>query len=298
MLKRTIVIQKPSRLRIEQNQLLIDQESLHTVPLEDIGVLIVEDRQCTLSAPCLAACAEYNIALLTCNHQHLPISLSLPLSGHSTFSERARLQIAASQTLKKAIWQQLIQYKILRQANVLEYTGATSLARKSRRYASEVKPGDPDNLEARVAQYYWSTYWPDFNRSRGGEHPNSWLNYGYALLRASCARALVGSGLLPVLGVFHRNKYNPYCLADDLMEPFRPFIDWRVWNLAQEFPANENDPLPQIVKVELLKSLSITVRLDGKRSPLMTAVQHTANSLAQVYMGEKRKLRLPEFASE
>lgn len=296
MLKRTILIQNASRLRIEQNQLVIEQEGLRTVPLEDIGVLIIEDRRSSITAPCLAACAENNIALISCNQQHLPVSLSLALSGHSTFSERARKQIGASETLKKALWQQIVQFKIARQADVLELTGSPSMARKARRYAGEVKSGDSENLEARVAQFYWTNFLPGFNRSPKGEFPNSWLNYAYALLRATCARAIVGAGLLPVLGVFHRNKYNPYCLADDLMEPYRPFIDWRVWQLVQEHGEPPEEELSQAVKVELLKTLTLTVRLSNKQSPLLTAAQHSAYSLAQVYLGEKRKLRLPEFS--
>lgn len=295
MIKRTLVISNPARLSTRQQQLLIENENgEHSVPIEDIGFLILEDRRISLTAYLLSVCSDNNVAVISCDSQHLPTGIHLSLTGHSTYSERSRKQLNSSQALKDNLWGQIISSKIAGQADVLRMMGAASAFRKLSRYSKEVQSGDPDNLEATAAQTYWPNYRDGFYRARNGPHPNAWLNYGYALVRACTARAIVGSGLMTVHGVFHRNKYNPHCLADDLMEPYRPFVDYRVWQLLQEHP-DDTERLPKIVKVELLKLLSSTVVIRNQKSPLMNGVQHTANSLAQIFLGEKRKLILPRF---
>ena len=219
----------------------------------------------------------------------------LPLSGNTTQSERFRNQIDASLPLKKQLWQQTIRQKILNQATVLnKNTGA--IVKNMQVWANEVKSGDPDNLEARAATYYWRYLFPtlpNFVRGREGDPPNNLLNYGYAILRACVARGLVGSGLLPTLGIHHHNRYNAYCLADDIMEPYRPFVDDLVINIMQEYP--DYSELTRSIKAALLTIPSLDVMLDGKRSPLMIAVGQTTASLAKCFNGELRKIAYPEL---
>lgn len=207
-----------------------------TVPIEDIGIIILDDRQITITQGLMEKLLENNCAIITCDSSHLPAGLMLPLYGHSLQSERFRQQIDASLPLKKQLWQQTIQCKISNQASVLEYvTGEIHGNMKA--WAGKVKSGDTDNMEARAAAYYWKNIFPDnedFIRDRYEAEPNNLLNYGYAILRAVIARALVASGLLPTLGIHHHNRYNAYCLADDIMEPYRPYIDKLVLDISRK----------------------------------------------------------------
>lgn len=295
MIKRSIVISNPARLSSGTQQLVIkNDDGEHKVPLEDIGFLIVESRQCTMTSALLDDCGKFNIALVSCDESHMPSGLHLPMSSHSTYTQRVRKQLEATDSLKDNIWKQLVSAKVARQGDVLAYMGNMAGYRKAMRYSKEVTSGDSTNIEATCAQMYWPQFSPYFFRAQNGPHPNSWLNYGYAIVRAATARAIVGAGLLPVSGVFHKNKYNPYCLADDLMEPYRPFVDRVVYDLKDKIDPEE-ERLPKEVRIELLKLLTATVQIKGQQSPLMNAVQHTAYSLAQIYIGEKRKLELPEF---
>src|SRR5690606_23665243 len=229
MIKRTLMFSNPAYLSHRNSQLVIsfpekDKEE-RTVPIEDIGVLLLENQQITISHGCIAALLQNNVAVISCDASHMPTGLILPLDGGHTQAERFRYQIEASLPLKKQLWQQTIQQKIYNQARVLDILGYD--VDNMYRWSKAVRSGDPDNFEGRAAAYYWQTIFSKymaFNRHRAGEPPNNLLNYGYAILRAVVARALVSSGLLPTLGIFHRNKYNAYCLADDIMEPYRPFV--------------------------------------------------------------------------
>lgn len=236
-----------------------------------------------------------NCAIITCDSTSLPVGLMLPLCGNTTQSERFRNQIDASLPLKKQLWQQTVRQKILNQATVLnKNTGA--IVKNMQVWANDVKSGDPDNYEARAAAYYWRNIFPtlpNFVRGREGEPPNNLLNYGYAILRACVARGLVGSGLLPTLGIHHHNRYNAYCLADDIMEPYRPFVDDLVINIMQQYP--DYSELTLSIKAALLTIPSLDVMLDGKRSPLMIAVGQTTASLAKCFNGELRKIAYPEL---
>ena len=308
MIKRTLYFGNPSYLSLKQNQLVLRlpevekndtlpesfrKEAHATIPIEDIGVVVLDHQQITLTQGLLEALLENNCAVITCDKQRLPVGLMLPLCGNSTQTERFRYQLQASLPLQKQLWQQTIMAKIENQAAVLRDVRGLNVV-NMQRWAMEVRSGDAMNLEARAAAYYWKEAFPmieDFKRDREGVAPNNMLNYGYAILRAVVARALVGSGLLPTWGMHHRNKYNAYCLADDVMEPYRPYVDRLVMFLYDKYGAIET--LEKQHKAELLSVPTLDVTINGKRSPLMVAVGLTTSSLHKCYAGEARKIVYP-----
>lgn len=308
MIKRTLCFSNPAYLSLRNSQLVIKlpevetnsslpesfkAEATKTIPIEDIGIVVLDNKRITITQGVLEALLENNCAVITCNESHLPIGMHLPLVGNSTQTERMRNQIEASLPLKKQLWQQTISAKILNQATILKQIRGTEV-RNMLKWASEVKSGDSENLEARAAVYYWQNAFPmieDFSRSREGVSPNNLLNYGYAILRAIVARALVSSGLLTTLGIHHRNKYNAYCLADDIMEPYRPYVDRLVMQLYDKYPDCEE--LTKELKAELLQIPVLDVMISNKRSPLMIAVSITTSSLQKCYAGESRKIIYP-----
>ena len=308
MIKRTLCFTNPAYLSLKNNQLVIKlpevetnsslpesfrAETIKTIPIEDIGVVVLDNKRITITQGVLEALLENNCAIITCNESHLPIGMHLPLVGNTTQTERMRFQIEASLPLKKQLWQQTISAKIQNQALVLRQIRGTEV-RNMLKWASEVKSGDSENLEARAAVYYWQNAFPmieNFTRSREGVSPNNLLNYGYAILRAIVARALVSSGLLTTLGIHHRNKYNAYCLADDIMEPYRPYVDRLVMQLYDKYPNCEE--LTKELKAELLQIPVLDVVISGKKSPLMIAVSTTTSSLQKCYSGELRKIVYP-----
>ncbi len=243
----------------------------------------------------IAELLENKVAVITCNDKRMPTGLLLPLHGNTIYNERFRYQLEASLPLRKQLWQQTIQRKIENQAKVLEMCTDVSY-RNLQVMAREVKSGDSDNYEAQAAVYYWKNDFsdlPGFVRSREGEPPNNILNYGYAILRAVVARALVVSGLLPVMGIHHHNRYNAYCLADDIMEPYRPFVDKLIIDIRSKM--NIPEELTNDIKRELLAIPVLDVKIEGKRSPLMMAVAQTTASLAKCFIGEIRKIAFPVF---
>lgn len=310
MIKKTLYFGNPAYLSMRNKQLVIQlpevvkndtlpetfkADAVKTIPIEDIGVMVLDNKQITISHGLMEALLENNCALITCNSNRMPVGLMLPLAGNTTQTERFREQIDASVPLKKQLWQQTVQAKIENQAYVLEeQTGV--VVKNMRVWANDVKSGDPDNYEARAAVYYWNNIFPNisgFTRGREGIPPNNLLNYGYAILRAVVARSLVASGLLPTLGIHHRSKYNAYCLADDIMEPFRPFVD----NLVLEILESGADisELSQEIKAKLLNIPVLDVVINEQRSPLMIAVGQTTASLFKCFSGEIRKIKYPSF---
>lgn len=301
MIKRTLYFSNPAYLNLKDQQLQIDlphlklmgeEDSKKSVAIEDIGIVILDNQQITITHACMVALLANNVALITCDKSHLPTGLLLPLDGNNTQSEKFRYQIDASLPLKKQLWQQTIQQKILNQAAVLFERGIP--CENMIHWAKAVKSGDPDNYEGRAAAYYWKHVFPkkiEFFRGREGDPPNNLLNYGYAILRAIVARALVSSGLLPTLGIHHRNKYNAYCLADDVMEPYRPFVDQIVLKIIDK---GENFlELSTAIKSQLLSIASLDVSFERGTSPLMVGVQYTTASLAKCYEGGMRKINYP-----
>ena len=310
MIKKTLYFGNPAYLSLKNNQLLIrlpevvrnetmaetfKRDAVRIIPIEDIGVVVLDNSQITLTHGLMEKLLENNCALVMCDSKRMPYGMMLPLSGNTTQTERYRNQIDASQPLKKQLWQQTVEAKINNQAYVLSSTTGT-IVKNMHKWRMDIKSGDPDNYEARAAVYYWANLFPNiekFVRSREGVPPNNLLNYGYAILRAVVARSLVASGLLPTLGIHHRNKYNAYCLADDIMEPYRPFVDKQVIEIMGS--SSDITEITKEHKGDLLNIPVLDVIINDKRSPLMIAVQQTTASLAQCFMGEVRKIKYPSF---
>lgn len=308
MIKRTLYFGNPAYLNVRLNQLEIRlpevekndtlPESFKTsavkrIPVEDIGVVVLDNKQITITQGALGALLDNNVAVVTCDEHRMPSGLMLPLEANTTQSERFRHQIEASLPLKKQLWQQTIQAKILNQSSVL-YRQRQMDCGNMEAWAKQVKSGDADNLEGRAAAFYWQSLFggvKGFRRDREGVPPNNLLNYGYAILRAVVARSLVGSGLLPTLGIHHHNRYNAYCLADDIMEPYRPYVDKLVAEIVDS--GADISSLTTELKGKLLTIPILDVVINGRRSPLMVGVGMTTASLYKCYSGEIRKIAYP-----
>jgi CRISPR-associated protein Cas1 len=297
MIKRTLYFGNPAYLKTSNEQLVIemhDTGETKTAPIEDIGLLILDHQQITITQGLMAKLLANNVALITCDNTHHPVGLFLNLEGNTLQSQKFKAQIEASTPLKKQLWQQTVAAKIQNQANLLQRQ------REEAKFLFEliknVKSGDSENTEAQAAVYYWKRVFPEFlafKRDREGPPPNNLLNYGYAIVRATVARALIGSGLLPTLGIFHRNQYNAYCLADDIMEPYRPFVDKVVCDIIKM--NGKFLELGPSMKKQLLGVPAMDVVLDGQKSPLLNAVQRTTASLAKCFEGKSRKILYPEL---
>jgi CRISP-associated protein Cas1 len=282
MIKRTLYFGNPAYLSMRNAQLVIhlpdangmdDKAGYNTIAIEDIGVVILDHKQITITHGLMEALLANNTAMITCDSSRMPVGLMLPLSGNTTQSERFQAQIDASIPLtRKAVVKNMLAWVDI------------------------VKSGDSDNLEARAAAYYWANMFPDipdFRRGREGVPPNNLLNYGYAILRAVVARSLVASGMLPTLGIHHHNRYNAYCLADDIMEPYRPFVDKLVIEIIDS--GEDIKELSKTIKAKLLNIPVLDVTINNQRSPLMIAVGYTTASLAKCYLGESRRIAYPGF---
>lgn len=302
MIKRTLFFGNAAYLSTKNEQLVVsypDKEQRPiSVPIEDIGIVVVEHLQITFTNGLIEKLLANNVAIITCNQYHLPNGLLLPLTGHSEQTERFGVQIAASLPLKKNLWQQTISAKITNQGSLLREKGLPM--RKMDLWAKEVSSGDAHNHESQAAVFYWESLSPlltgakrNFRRGQHSESPNNLLNYGYAILRGITARAIVSSGMLPSLGIFHKNKYNAFCLADDIMEPYRPFVDAIVCRIVEK--DSQVTELTLDVKKQLLSIAGIDVMMDGKKSPLMVAMSRTTNSLYQCFEGNTRKLLYPKY---
>lgn len=295
MIKRTLFFSNAVCLTLKNKQLLIQNKETHeesSVPIEDIGFAIIENNQTYISIPAINALTENNAAVIFCNEKHLPFSMTLPLDCNSIQNQLFTAQIEATLPIKKKCWKEIIEQKIKNQALVLEKYNIDSI--KLKEYSSQVKSGDTTNREAIAAKLYWDLLIDvDWVRTRDGEYPNNLLNYGYAILRAAMARALIGSGLLPTLGIHHHNKYDAYALADDMMEPYRPYIDDEVLEYTKQNPECEEITIE--FKKKILNVLTRDVNIGKLTRPFMIALTITSSSLAKVFTGEAEKLSLPEF---
>ena len=306
MIKRTLYFGNPAYLSLSSRQLVIRKsesqkegaqgENICTRAIEDIGVIVIDHPQITLTSALIAALLDNNVALITCDSHHMPTGLLLPLSGNTIQSERFQAQVSASLPLKKQLWQQTVKQKIANQSTILrQFTSAETGCMD--KWSNDVRSGDADNLEGRAAAYYWKNLFAQeidhFKRGREEAAPNHLLNYGYAILRAIIARALVSSGLLPTLGIHHHNRYNAYCLADDIMEPYRPYVDAHVLVLLRQKGFQEE--LTQEDKAYLLQIPTLDVCVEGKRSPLLVAASLTTASVAKCFTGELRKISYPKL---
>ena len=309
MVKRTLYFGNPAYLgktngqmvvrlpEVEKNQELPEKfkkEAIANIPIEDIGVVIIDHQQVTITQGLLTALIENNASVIVCNETHHPTGLMLPLDMHNIQHERFKVQIEATIPLKKKLWQQTVEAKIGNQAEMLKKAGHDP--GRLMALAKSVKSGDPDNLEGQAAHLYWSGLFKnqfEFTRDRNGDPPNNLLNYGYAILRAITARSLVGSGLLPTLGIHHSNKYNAYCLADDIMEPYRPYVDDIVYKITSQ--GSDCTELTVELKKQMLAICTVDIHFEDERSPLMVGMQRTTASLAQCFEGERRRITYPEL---
>lgn len=310
MIKKTLYFGSPAYLSLKNAQMLIKlpeiakndtlpehikRQNEISRPIEDIGVVVIDNKQITITSGLLEALLENNCAVITCDSRSMPSGLLLPLYGNTTQNERFREQIDASIPLRKQLWQQTIQRKIANQAAVLRKCTAAE-TRCMQNWVKDVRSGDVENMEGRAAAYYWKNLFADiprFTRDRNGMPPNNMLNYGYSILRAVIARALVSSGLLPTLGIHHHNRYNAYCLADDIMEPYRPYVDKIVYDIVKKH--GYDIELNKEIKGLLLTIPVIDVIIGGKQSPLMIAASQTTASLYKCFNGELRNIAYPEI---
>jgi CRISPR-associated protein Cas1 len=294
MIKRVLCFENPARLSLKLAQMVVElQDVTRTLPIEDIGVVILDHKQITITHALIDALLANNVAIVTSNDKHLPVGLMLPLDGNTLQSERFRTQIDASEPLKKQMWQQTVVAKILGQAHVLgtQHIEHTNMLK----WAKDVRSGDTNNMEARAAAYYWRNMFEKdaFIRDPQGLPPNNLLNYGYSVIRAMMARALVGAGLLPTLGIHHHSCYDAYCLADDIMEPYRPFVDQKALEMWEKGEVTSDIFSEQ--KRELLGITTMDVTISGHRSPMMLAIQTTAQSVQKCFSGEARKIIYPDW---
>ena len=302
MIKKILCFSNRAYLSCRQRQLIIQnadpitgEPREYSRPIEDIGVVVVESEQVTLSSSLMSTLLENKVALIICDSKHMPSGLMLPMEGNTLQSERFRAQISASLPLKKQLWQQTVIMKIRNQGAVLRKANNMEIGNMLA-WASQVKSGDSENLEGRAAAYYWKNLFDEilgFSRRREGADPNGLLNYGYAILRAVIARSLVASGLIPTLGIHHSNKYNAYCLADDIMEPYRPYVDQMVLDIMRKHQLTPE--ISKETKKLLLTIPAIDVRIGKLTRPLMVAASMTSASLAKCYIGETRRLLYPEI---
>mgnify|MGYP005837676291 FL=1 len=300
MIKRTLYFGNPAYLKAKDEQMVVEypggNAESKSIPIEDIGVVILDSPQITITHVLLNKLLANNAAIITTDDRHMPSGLLYPIESNTLQSERFTAQLSASVPLKKQLWQQTVQAKIQNQAFLLKTIGID--IEPMRYWARSVRSGDPDNYEGRAAAYYWKNlfmgYTNDiFIRGRNGDEPNNLLNYGYAILRAVVARSLVASGLLPTLGIHHHNRYNAFCLADDLMEPYRPFVDRIVLEIVKA--GIDYTELTKEIKAKLLVIPAIDVVIDGMSSPLMIATQRTTASLYDCFEGASRKILYPSF---
>lgn len=297
MIKKTLYFENPAYLHLAHAQCVIrlkssTEETIKTIPVEDIGLIILDHPQISISQALCQKLIANNSAIVWCNEQHLPSGITLSMCGNDTYTEKLYYQLEASVPLKKQLWKQTIEYKIKNQALVLRklnkpYEDLLYLA-------DQVKSGDPYNVEAQAASRYWDKLLTPYETARGQFEgpPNNFLNYAYAILRSLIAKSLVGSGLLPALGIHHHNKYNPYCLADDIMEPYRPIVDYYIFKYLEN-----SDHIPEMLgkeeKAYILNLVGIDVDIEGKKSPLMVGCQRTSASLMKCFIGESKKLAYP-----
>lgn len=311
MIKRTLYFSNPAKLSMRSGQLVIEslaeqngqykirfgefKRENRTVSIEDIGVVVIDGPQVSFTSSVISSLLEENVAFITCDSKHMPTGLMLNLSGNSIQSERFRKQIEASLPLKKQLWKQTVEQKIRNQAAVLKFVSG-KVSQNMLAWSNNVRSGDVDNLEGRAAVYYWKNLFPsrpDFLRGQEEAPPNNLLNYGYAILRGIIARALVSSGLLPTLGIHHHNRYNAYCLADDIMEPYRPYVDCLIIDILSSY--DDVSKLTTDIKKRLLSIPVLDVHIEDHRSPLMVAASTTSASVAKCFEGSCRRISYPSM---
>lgn len=293
MIKRTLFFAQPCKLTVKDRQLVAsypESSETKSAPVEDLGFVVIENQQISISMPLLTELTNNNVAVVFCNAAHYPSSMLLNLDGHHIQQELFSRQIEATEPLKKNLWKQTIEAKIDNQAGVLKRLSKEY--KKVKYFSEKVKSGDVENAEGSAARIYWPLLFGEkFTREQHGDPPNKLLNYGYAIIRAAVARALAGSGLLATLGIHHHNKYNAFCLADDIMEPYRPYVDLLVHEIYSSGVNIEG--LTTELKMKLLEVLAVDVQLGKQTRPLMIGISSSTASLARCYTGEAKKINYP-----
>ena len=291
MIKQTLFFSTPVYLSLKNCQIVIswkDSDDKITRPIEDIGCVVLENQMISITLPLLNELVKNNVAVILCDNKMMPTSMLQNLDANTTQAESLKFQLAVTDPMKKQVWKQIIESKIKNQAAVLALAGKNKDILKP--YYNNVKSGDSDNREGLAAKIYWNSLLGNsFKREREGFSPNSLLNYGYSILRAAVARALLGSGLLPNLGIFHKSRYNAFPLADDVMEPYRPFVDEIVCRLY----GNGITELNKESKSEIMRVLNSDVNIGKVKRPLQIALTITTASLVKYYSGKIKKLSLP-----
>lgn len=296
MIKRVIAVSRPAYIRLERRQLVIDAETeeLGRIPVEDIGVLILEHRQITITHAAMAHCLEMDAAVLVCDARHMPAAVLQPYEANSLHAMILREQVNITNATKARAWKFVVACKIRHQADVLD-----RLQRDSRHLtalAQRLKPGDPENHEAQAAKVYWKElFGANFRRRRSGNDVNTLLNYGYAILRAMVGRAICAAGLHPALGIHHTNQYNAFALADDLLEPLRPAVDFLVFKIREAADGSDELPLTRDRKRQLLALSARQCVVDGRQLPLMVAMQPYVASIREVLLKRKKIILFPQI---
>ncbi|MCF6176312.1 MAG: type II CRISPR-associated endonuclease Cas1 [Victivallaceae bacterium] len=293
MIKRTLLFSSPCYLSVKHQQLLVtfkDDRRKQTVPIEDIGYIILENHSITLSIKLIELLNQYNAAVIFCDSKHMPSAMLQTFFGNSTYAETVQNQIAVANPLKNQLWKRTVEMKIKNQAALLKKLSKDKY-KTLNKLAISVKSGDKDNREGVAARIYWKALFDNcsFKRERFGEQPNNLLNYGYAILRAAMARAIAGTGLAPVFGIHHHNKYNAFALVDDIMEPFRPFVDEIVMHIWEK---DNDDELTTQSKQALLEVLTVDTKMNTK-TPLMLALTRTVASLARSFKQKNNVVEYP-----
>jgi len=292
MLKRALFFSTPYCLNLRNGQMVIHTREApdiqKSVPIEDIGFVVLEDQQTSITLPLLNALSDNNVAVIFCGENRMPNAMLMNLDSNKTQGESYRSQIEASEPLKKGLWKQIVEAKIRNQSALLQKLGRDGS--KLKPYYMNVKSADADNREGIAAKIYWSElFGTDFIRSRDGLPPNNLLNYGYTILRAAVTRSIMGSGLFPAFGIFHRNRYNAFPLADDLMEPYRPYVDELVYNLYNQ----GHEQLTKEVKSQLLRILFVDTCFDKVMRPLDVGLTFTSSSVTKCLSGIQKKIVYP-----
>jgi len=287
---RSVVINRPARLKREHFALVVEQEQSARVPFEDIAVIVLNHREITLTHPVLSACADYGIGLYSTGDNHQPNGVFMPFLQHSRATRMQRLQLDLDKPSTKRAWARVVQAKILNQARCMELLGVAGADRLAS-YARRVRSGDAGNLEAQASAYYFpQVFGRSFHRSQE-RWTNAALDYGYAVLRGACARALVAHGMLPSIGLFHSSEQNAFNLADDLIEPYRPIVDLHV---AQQHPPQDDGELQPADKVALVGLLNVDVAMPRGQMSVLASIEQAAQTLARLYDGgSEQVLELP-----
>ncbi len=287
---------EPRHIGIRRGSLTVSDKSseIGTIDLDGVLAILITSRGASLTSPFITEASRRNIPIITCNDRFQPVSISLPLIQHSDQTRRYEAQVGVKKGLKNKLWKQVVASKVNNQSALLSLLNASGAARL-KRLAANVRPGDPENIEAQAAQVYWKgLFGKSFRRDRNGAAPNNFLNYGYALLRSSMTSAVLASGLHPTFGLFHKNKNNPLCLVDDLIEPYRPLVDQVVFRIQEKGLVDLTPEAKRVLAAVLVADQSKI----GSTSPLFKHMHNLSLAMSDLFIGKEATLHFPNLMSE